>query len=152
VRIDLPAGESMPGPPAGARIFNLSGVSTEADYLGGALSVDPQTLGQGSMLIVKTNSLKLVPGEAITGFLKVPGEPLTGVMLPSEAIIRTEGSGWVYVLNSGGDQFTRTRVQLDHPIETGWFVTSGVTTNDYVVVSGAQILLSEELKASLKPD
>jgi len=41
---------------------------------------------------------------------------------------------------------------LDHPIEGGWFVSKGVTTEDYLVVTGAQILLSEELKASLKPD
>jgi hypothetical protein len=41
---------------------------------------------------------------------------------------------------------------LDHPADGGWFVTKDVTTNDYVVVTGAQTLLSEELKASLKPD
>ena len=35
---------------------------------------------------------------------------------------------------------------LDQPTEAGWFITKGVTADDYVVVTAAQQLLSIELK------
>ncbi len=151
VRIDLPAGENLSAP-GGARIFNLAGKSAEGEPAGTAPNVDAQLLGRGFLFIVQTSGLQLSPGEAVTGFLKIPGDTLSGVKISSQSVIRTEGAGWVFVMNTGGDQFTRTKIALDHPIETGWFVTTGVTTNNYVVTTGAQILLSEELKASLKPD
>jgi hypothetical protein len=152
VRVDLPAGETLPTPPTGARVSTLSGKSVEADFLGTASNVDPQTLGRGFIFIIKPNASGLLPGEAVTGYMRVSGEPLVGVIIPSQAVIRTEGAGWVYLMNGGSDAFTRTAVALDHPADGGWFVTKDVTTNDYVVVTGAQTLLSEELKASLKPD
>ena len=152
VRIDLPAGEILKSPPNGARIVALSGNSAEAEFLGTASNMDPQTLGRGSIFLSKPNTLRLLPGEAVTGYLKVPGDPLLGVLIPSNAVVRTEGAGWVYTLDSGGDTFTRVGVALDHPLEAGWFVTKGVTTNEYIVVTGAQTLLSEELKSSLKSD
>ena len=70
----------------------------------------------------------------------------SGVIVPREAVVRTEGTGWVYVQNAGGEAYTRMEILLDHPGESGWFISQGMTTNDYVVVTGAQQLLSEELK------
>ena len=67
VRIDLPAGESSKSPPTGARIVSLSGNTVDADFLGTASNVDPQTQGQGYVFIVKTNTSHLLPGEAVTG-------------------------------------------------------------------------------------
>lgn len=152
VRIDLPAGEILKSPPAGARLETLSGNSVEAEFLGPAPNVDAQNQGRGFIFLIKANALRLLPGEAMTGFLKIPGEPLAGVIVPKGAVVRTEGTGWIYILNSGGDSFTRMPVSLDHPREAGWFVAHGVTTDDYIVVTGAQNLLSEELKATIKAD
>ena len=45
------------------------------------------------------------------------------------------------------NEFTRREIALDHPIETGWFVPSGVTDKDGIVVSGAQMILSTELSS-----
>ncbi|PYI86743.1 MAG: hypothetical protein DME26_08450 [Verrucomicrobia bacterium] len=146
VRIDLPAGEVLQSPPGGARIFTLSGNSAEAAFLGPATNVDPQTQSRGFLFLIKANSLRVLSGEAVTGYLKVPGEPLAGVIIPRAAVIRTEGASWVYLLNSSGEAYTRIEIALDHPTETGWFVTKNVTANDYVVVTGAQQLLSVETK------
>jgi hypothetical protein len=152
VRLDLPVGESLPSTLRGARISTLSGRSAAAEFLGTTFNVDPQTLSRGATFLIKPNLLDLRSGEAVTGYLELPGDPLTGVLVPSEAVVRPEGRAWVYIMTSGGDSFTRTEISLDHPAEAGWVVTKGVSTNDYVVVTGAQTLLSEELKASLKPD
>ena len=152
VRVFLPAGESPPSPPEGARVVSLSGGSVNADFLGSVGSVDPQTLGRGYFLLLKPNMLRLAPGEAVTAYLKLSGDALAGVIIPRAAVVRTEGTGWVYVLGGGGTAFTRTPIALDHSTEAGWFVTQGVTAADYVVVTGAQTLLSEELKAALSGD
>lgn len=146
VRIDLPVGETLKEPPAGARIANLSGASADAAFLERAPSVDQQMQGQGFIFLLKPNSLRLTSGEAVAGYLKIPGEPLAGVIIPREAVVRTEGMGWMYVLNESGERFTRIEVSLDHPTEAGWFVTKGATASDQVVTTGAQQLLSIELK------
>jgi len=152
VRIDLPGGEVLRSPPRGARISTLTGDSVEAQFLSAATSADPQTLGQGYLFVIHPNSLRLRPGEAVTGNLRVGEEPLAAALIPNDAVVRAAGGGWVYVFDKGGEAFTRTKVALDHPADNGWLITNGVSTNDYVVVTGAQILLSEELKASLKAD
>ena len=59
--------------------------------------------GTGFLFLLKPNSLRLLPGEAVTALSKLPGEPLAGVIIPRDAVVRTEGVGWVYVLNEGGE-------------------------------------------------
>lgn len=152
VRIDLAAGETLKSPPTGARVVPLSDGSTEAEFLGTASGVDPQTQGRGFIFLIKPNALRFLPGQGVTGYLKVPGEPLTGVIIPRDAVVRTEGKGWIYVMNEGGEAFTRKEIALDHPTDAGWFITTGVTSGNYVVVTGAQTLLSQELKATIKAD
>ncbi len=151
-RIDLPGGEAATGLPVSARLIRLSGETVEAAVLGPASNIDPQIQGRGFILLVKPNTARLLPGEGLTGYLKIPGRPVGGVIIPREAVVRTESSGWVYSLNDGGESFTRVGIALDRPTESGWFVTNGVTATNYVVVEGAQTLLSEELKGALGPD
>jgi hypothetical protein len=152
VRLDLAAGEVPSALPVGARIVSLSGGSVDAEFLGAASSTDPQTQGRGYFFLVSSNSVSLAPGEAVTGYLKLPGDSLSGVIVPDDAVVRTGGAGWIYVLDSGGKSFTRKTIALDHSAEGGWFVTSGVGPDDSIVVVGAQTLLSEELKAAIQPD
>jgi hypothetical protein len=152
VRVDLPAGETFPGLPSGARLSTLSDGSAEGAFLSVAAAVDPLTQGRGYIFLVKPNALHWMAGEAVTGYLKLAGEPEQGVIIPREAVVRTEGSGWVYVLNGGAESYTRKRVELDHPSPGGWFVAGGLGATNYVVVAGAQELLSEELKPAGKPD
>ncbi|MDB6022897.1 MAG: hypothetical protein JWQ04_2754, partial [Pedosphaera sp.] len=150
IRVDLSAGEQLKSAPLGARVVGLSGATAEADVLGRALGVDPQTQGQGIVLQVRKNEAQFLVGAAVTGYLKTAGEPLTGVIIPRSAVVRTDGATWVYV-QTGDESFTRKEIALSQPVENGWFVTSGVAANDKVVVTGAQTLLSEELKASSGP-
>jgi hypothetical protein len=147
VRIDLPVGSALSAPPATARIATLSGQTLEAEFLGRAPAMDPQMQGQGYLFLVSPNKAGLTPGQAVTGYLKVPGQPLPGVVVPRAAVVRAEGAGWVYVLDkNGAEAFTRTEIPLDHPTDTGWFITRGLSASSYIVVNGAQQLLSLELK------
>jgi hypothetical protein len=146
VRIDLPAGEIISNAPSAARVVALSGRSAEGQFLGSTPAVDPQAQGQGFFFLIKPNATQLSPGEAVTAFLKLPGEPVAGVIIPREAVVRAEGSGWVYSMKSDGEGLTRTEIPLDHPVDEGWFITKGVTADNYIVTTGAQQLLSIELK------
>jgi hypothetical protein len=154
VRVDLPGGVVLAAPPAGARVASLSGKTAQAEFLSQAADVDPQIQGQGFVLSIQPNAIPLAPGQAVTVWLQLPGDPLTGVIIPREAVLRLEGAGWVYVMNKdkGGEAFTRRKIALDRPTEGGWFVTGSIKVEDYIVVTGAQTLLSEELKAALSPD
>jgi hypothetical protein len=152
VRIDLPAGEPLRSSPTGARIKNLSGESVDAEFLGVASNADPMTQGRGFLFLIRSKTSLLLPGEAVIGFLKLPGDPSSGVIIPRSAVVRAEGKGWVYVLNANSAGFTRKEIPLTQPVESGWFVGEVVKAGDFVVVVGAQQLLSEELKASIQAD
>jgi hypothetical protein len=152
IRIDLPVGNTVNLPPGTIRITTLSGEVAEPDYLGMAPSVDPQMLGQAMLFLLRTNTLGLQPGAAVIGYLKAPGDPLNGVIIPRKAVVQSGGANWIYIMNSGGETFTRLEIPLDHPTVAGWFITNGVTANDKVVTAGAQTLLSEELKSSMQAD
>ena len=91
----------------------------------------------------------LVPGAAVTGYLRVPGEPVAGFTVPDSAIVRQASYGWVYVQISE-QTFVRRQIALDHRTEHGWFVRAGVAVNDLIVVNGAQTLLSEEQKYQIR--
>jgi len=151
VRIDLPSGEATTASPASARIVVAAeeGKVIAAEFLGPVTTADPQTLGQGFLFLVKAAPPRLVPGTAVAGHLRLPGEPENGFILPDSSVVRQAAQGWIYV-QTGDDTFTRRRIPLDHPMENGWFVRDGVTTNERVVVSGAQALLSEEQKYQIK--
>jgi hypothetical protein len=66
--------------------------------------------------------------------------------VPREALVRFEGGAWVYV-QTGEETFRRSLVTLDVPLENGWFIQGTLKPGDQVVITGAQQLLSEELKS-----
>jgi hypothetical protein len=153
VEISLPAGESVKTMPTGARLATLVDESQPiaAKVIGPAPAVDPQAQGQGFLLLVAPNESHLAPGMAVTGLLSLPGEAQPGVTVPRDAIIRFNGTTWVY-LQTGGQTFQRVEVALERPLENGWFVRGHVKPDDKVVTVAAQQLLSEELKGAAEND
>jgi hypothetical protein len=148
VRVDLPAGESLPSPLSSARLVSLGagGHAVTPEFLGAATSVDVQTQGQGFLFLIAGQPPGFSPNAAVTGYLKVPGNPLNGATIPRDAVIRHQGKAWIY-LQTGDNEFTRREISLDRPVENGWFVPSRITDKDRVVLSGAQMILSTELSS-----
>jgi hypothetical protein len=144
VRVDLPAGLVLPAPPASARIVALTdeAKSVDGDLCSATAGVNPATQSQSFFYLVKGRSL--TTGVAVTGFLKISGEPQDGVVAPADAVLRYEGKGWIYV-QTGTNDFTRTEIPLDRPAGNGWFVSGSLTATNRVIVSGAQTVLSAEL-------
>ena len=148
VRVDLPLGERFSAPPIGGRIAPAGAPEklTEAQYLGLAPSIDPQMQGQGFLFLAKAESVPV--GAAAIAWLTVPGDPLRGIKVPEAAILRHQGEAWVYV-QTDRVAFVRRQVTLNHPVEGGWLIAGELTSDERIVVSGAHMLLSEELKSHI---
>ncbi|MBI3851557.1 MAG: hypothetical protein HY298_14965 [Verrucomicrobia bacterium] len=147
VRIDLPAGESLPSPPLSARIVSLAEESkpVTAEFFDVAPAVNAQTQGQGFLFLVKSNQFRFAPGAAVLGYLRIAGQAQSGAVIPRNAVVRFNGKPWVY-FQSGNQTFTRREISEDQPLAEGWFAAQGMKAGDRVVVQGAQMLLSEEQK------
>jgi hypothetical protein len=151
VQLDAPAGELINREPEGGRL-ELPGTNgfVAARFLGHAAATDHQVQGAGFLFIVTNGTVVLTHGQAVTGYLQLPGEPLPGVLVPDEAVVRWAGSSWIYA-QTGETNFLRREIATDQPLGGGWFVTNGVAPNERVVITGAQVLLSEERKMDIKP-
>ncbi len=81
----------------------------------------------------------------------------SGVIIPNNAVVWYAGKPWAYFQQdknkAGLDQFVRKPISTDSEVDSGigngWF-NQGVDENSEVVVSGAQLLLSEEFKYLIK--
>lgn len=144
-RIDLPLGTTVSGQPTVGHVVALASVNArpiDATVLGVAADTDPTIQGRGFLLLVEHPPWP--PGTALDGWLTVPAEPRTGVVVPDSAVLRHGGSSMVYV-QTGDGVFSRRVVHLEHPTTDGWFVTDGLAAGESVVITGAQQLLSTEL-------
>ena len=147
IQLNLPPDETLKDVPSGARIMTVAAETNplEAKFLGPAASVDPQVQGQGLLFLLSPNPTHVAPGASVTGFIAVPGEKVPGLELPRDAIIRYNGTAWVYV-QTAEEEFRRTEVHLETPLPNGWFIREALKPSDKVVTTGAQQILSEELK------
>jgi multidrug efflux pump subunit AcrA (membrane-fusion protein) len=74
----------------------------------------------------------------------------SGVLVPSAAVVWHAGKSWVYVQQED-ERFDRFPVAAARDLGNGWFQPAGeLKPGDKVVVSGAQLLLSEELKFQIR--
>ena len=92
----------------------------------------------------------LVPGINLSVFLP-SGPPQNGVVIPSGAVVWSQGTAWCYVEESPG-KFVRTSVQTSEPVANGFFQAEGIFSGARVVIKGAQTLLSEEFRSQIQAD
>lgn len=146
VRVELLATAKLASEPRTIRLLRQNGEElATARVLGPALTTNSAVIGQAFLALVATNAASLVPGSSLVARLDT-GIPDSGAVLPRDAVVRHAGRGWVYV-KTGDNTFTRREVPLDHSHPDGWLVPAEWTRP--VLVSGAQSLLSEELKGSI---
>jgi hypothetical protein len=147
VQLNVPPDQLLNHTPSGVRIIPISSQANpvEAQFISRAASVDPQMQGQAFLFLISPNPSHLAPGAAVTGLIVVPGEKQAGVAVPRSAIVRQNGTAWIY-LQTGDDTFQRTEVKLERPLQDAWFVQEGLKPEAKVVTTGAQQLLSEEFK------
>jgi hypothetical protein len=120
----------------------LGGTRTQASLVSTFPRVDPRIQGR-SFLYVAHARPGLTPGVNLLAHLSI-GNPMKGQIVPTSAVVWSEGKAWVYQ-QTAADRFARRAVPTDIPLERGFFVAEGFSPGDKLVVQGAQALLSEEL-------
>lgn len=129
-------------PPTTIALEIPGGGRTQASYVSPLPRVDPRIQGRAFLYLAPVQS-GLTPGINLVAHLAI-GAQMKGLIVPSSAVIWSEGKAWVYQ-QTGGDHFTRRAMDTGVPVEQGFFVAQGFSARDRILVRGAQALLSEEL-------
>jgi len=103
--------------------------------------------GNTYFYIVKGADLRV--GARVIGRVATDNASIDGVIVPNEAVVWYAGKSWVY-RKQNADTFARYEVSTERQLGDGWFEADGLHSGDQVVVSGAQLLLSEELKFQIR--
>jgi hypothetical protein len=111
--------------------------------------LDSHLHGQSFLMIIQAQGFPPRPGNALTAHLESPEKAKPGVVIPEAAVVRTGDRAWAYVQIAPA-QFERRQLVMTSPAARGWFVTTGFAAGDRSVVTGAQALLSEELKSQIQ--
>jgi hypothetical protein len=90
-------------------------------------------------------------GARLAAHVEPPASGEAGVAIPPSAVLWYGGKTWVYV-RQDEDDFERREVSVQRETPAGFFNARGFAPNDAVVVTGAQLLLSEELRSPAKAD
>lgn len=131
--------------PAAARITlqPTGGDPLPAILLGPAPQAD--AVVQGATYFYRVDGGSLRAGQRINARMPLPQPVRAGMRVPAEAVIWYAGQPWVYAENAPG-RFERVPLPADARDAQGWFVTAGLHRGQRVVVRGAELLLSQELK------
>lgn len=111
-----------------------------------ASQTDPAA--QGETYIFRTHGSKLRVGMHMDAWIPRPGPAREGVEVPGAAVIWYANKLWVYARH-GEDLFVRRPLREYEETRDGWFVTEGLAPGDALVVSGAQMLFSEEFRSAI---
>ncbi len=125
------------------------GTRTQANLVSVIPQLDPR-LQVPSLLYMIGAHPGLVPGVNLSVFLP-SGTVESGVVIPSPAVVWSQGTPWCYAEEPPG-KFTRRAVDTSNPVANGWFVRKGFQTGDRVVTMGAQTVLSEESRSQIQAD
>ena len=114
-----------------------------------APSVVPTLQGQTFFVLIATPEFAVRPGMAITARIPTLNKSARGVMVPRSAVVRYAGKEWVYrELND--HRFVRLDIVPAEIAERGYFETEILAPGMRIVITGAETLLSEELKAEIQ--
>lgn len=148
IRVDLLPGQSLETPPKTVKIslINEEKIAYDAEYF-----ATPKVVESGN---ISRSFIYLVRGDALPVGMKVKavfnqGSKIKGLFAPESAIVRASGALWVYKKHNN-DEFLRVQIKPVFPADGGWVITDPIQSSDLIVVKGAQMLLSEELKSQIR--
>jgi hypothetical protein len=118
-----------------------------ARFIADSPQVDPGLPGETYFYVVDGSGFRA--GMRVAARVGLGGAPVAGVIVPAQAVVWHAGKAWAY-LKQDEQTFARHEVAAAEELEGGWFNAGGFQAGDEVVVSGAQLLLSEELKYQIR--
>jgi len=152
VQLTIPAGSAAP-PPQGISLGLPDGRNAQASFVSAFPRVDPRIQGRSFLYMLPSRGA-LAPGLSLVASFPM-GAVRKGVVVPSSAVLWSEGRAWVYEEVAAG-KFSRLPVSTELPVEGGYLSPEGFAPGDQIVNVGAQALLSEEIllhgRGGLEPD
>ncbi|MEK7954057.1 hypothetical protein [Luteolibacter soli] len=149
VRMTASAHRWTDAAPAGASLY-LAGradpLHTETIYP--ATTTDPAFQTPAFLAIFTTQGTALPVGATASGALDLLGQAQEGVLVPESAVVFFESRAWIFRMHGKDHEFERIEIPIDHPVAGGWYVSKEQAGKDEVVISGAQVLLSQEALAN----
>jgi hypothetical protein len=118
-----------------------------ARFVADSPQVDAALPGETCFYLVEGGGLRA--GMRVIAHVPLGSGVVSGVIVPAAAVVWHAGKAWVYVKDGDGESFARHEVFATQELDGGWFNT-GLEPGAEVVVSGAQLLLSEELKYQIR--
>lgn len=143
LHVTLRPGQAIERPPASAFVQSDSGPAVPLRFVSAATKTDPRFQGS-SFFFTAPGESGLLPGMSVVALLAA-GPPVESVVVPSSAIVWERGRAWAY-FRTGAKTFARRAVATDRQAPEGGYLAQGIPDNAEMVVEGAQMLLSEELR------
>lgn len=122
--------------------------AVQASFIGAAPQID--SLSQGKSYFFKADSPSIKTDMRVTAWIAQSEQPMSGVFIPSTALIRYLGQSYVYI-QIDEEKFSRRIVPHFIPSDHGLFIQYGIRPGEIIVAVGAQMLLSEEFRSQI-PD
>ena len=123
------------------------GEARPARFVSPAPRTDPTLPGTTYFYAAAADGLRV--GMRVAGRVRVGDTAREGVIVPASAVVWHGGKAWAY-LKQGEDLFVRKEVDTADQSANGWFDADHFAPGDAIVVSGAQLLLSEELRFQIR--
>jgi hypothetical protein len=116
------------------------------------ISAAPQAdaTAQGESYFFQADGSRIRTGMRIASWIPEPGESQSGVVIPKSALIWHMDQAFVYI-KTAEEQFSRRPIEHYSATAGGYFVGSGLSAGEQLVVTGGQMLLSEEFRGQI-PD
>ncbi len=124
----------------------LRGQAITANLIAQAPTVDP--VSQATRYFFAVQGPGWPAGTHVTAWIAGDAAKNVGVLLPENAVIRHLGQALVFVKTAQGE-FERRTLSALQAVNQGYFVAGDLKPGDEVVTTGAQTLLSQELKTLL---
>ena len=140
VRVTFPPGDQIQAPTDIE--LDVNDKRVPAHLVSASAESDPTIQGRAFIYRAATS----IPDETnLVAHLPITTQATQGIIIPGAAIVWHAGQPWAYV-QIAPDRFARRPVDRSAPTSDGFFVADGFKPDDRVVISGAQLLLSEELR------
>jgi len=152
IKVSLPFDVS-PNARSAIQISQIGGQAiAKATFVSAAPQADTALQGKTYFFLAPAKNLRA--GMRVSARLDSQKQSSKGVIVPHESVVWFANQAWVYqklaANKPGSDKFVRRLISTDVEIESetisGWFNTAGFVPGNELVSSGAQLLLSEELK------
>jgi hypothetical protein len=116
------------------------------------IAVAPQTdMGtQGISYFFQTEGKNISTGMNITAWIAEPNSQTSGVMIPKSALLWAMDQAFVYV-KTDNNTFSRRAITHYTLSNDGYFISEGLQPDEELVITGGQMLLSEEMRGQI-PD